>query len=205
MKLNKVWLLVAVLAMTLFVTSVSWAQEAHGAAVEGGGHEQPSLVKPDIPTAIFTIVVFVVLLIVLRATAWKPILTGLKSREQAIREGLEAAARAKAEAERTAKELDAKIADVQRQGAQALAQARADAAKLAETIRAQAESEAAALKERTLTEIDAAKQQALSEINRRAADLGTAVARKILQREIRADDHQKLVEDSLAELAAAKN
>lgn len=213
MKLNKVWLLVAVLAMTLFVTSASWAQEAHNAAPEaaaaveghGGAHEQPSLVKLDFATALFTIAVFVVLLIVLRATAWKPILTGLKSREQAIREGLEAAAKAKAEAERTAKELDAKIADVQRQGAQALAQAKIDASKLADSIRAQAESEAAALKERTLTEIDAAKQQALSEINQRAADLGTAVARKILQREIRPDDNKKLVEDSLAELAAAKN
>lgn len=202
MKSNKVWLLVAVLSTMLMSHSATWAETAaHGE----GAHEQPSLVNVDVATSLFTIAIFVVLLVVLRATAWKPILSGLKSREQAIREGLEAAAKAKAEAERTAKELDAKISEVQKQGAQALAQAKADASKLAETIRLQAEAEAAALKERTLSEIDAAKQQALAEINQRAADLGISVARKILQREIRVEDQQKLVEQSIAELAASKN
>lgn len=225
MKLHKVWLLAAIFAMMLFVASRVQAQAAGGdattvhnvqataavpaAAAEHadahGAHEQPSLVDINAGTLIFTILVFVVLLFILRATAWKPILSGLKSREQAIREGLEAAAKAKSEAEKTAKELETKIAEVQRQGAQALAQAKADAIKLAENIRQQAETEAAALKERTLNEIDAAKQQALTEINTHAADLGTAVARKILQREVRVEDQHRLVEDSLNELAAAKN
>jgi F-type H+-transporting ATPase subunit b len=93
------------------------------------------------------------------------------------------------------------MADVQREASQALAQAKADAVKLADTIRAQAEAESAALKDRTLREIDAAKQQALTEINTHAADLGTAVARKILQRDVTVNDQQRLVDESLAELA----
>jgi F-type H+-transporting ATPase subunit b len=82
-----------------------------------------------------------------------------------------------------------------------LAQAKLDAVKVADTIRAQAEAESTALKDRTVREIDAAKQQALSEINIHAAALGTAVARKILQRDVTADDQQRLVDESLAELA----
>ena len=126
---------------------------------------------------------------------------GLKGREKAIRDSIEAAKRAKEDAERTTKELEAKMAEVQRQAAQQLQQAKADAVKIADTIRAQAETESAALKDRTLREIDAAKQQALSEINTHAAELGTAVARKILQRNVTADDQQRLVEESLADLA----
>jgi F-type H+-transporting ATPase subunit b len=170
---------------------------------EGGEHEggDPTRKELDVGTLLVTIGIFVCLFVVLRATAWKPILTGLKSRENAIRESVEAAQRAKADADRSAKDLEAKMADVQRQASQQLAQAKADAQKLAETIRAQAEAESAALKERTLREIDAAKQQALTEINTHAAELGTAVARKILQRDVSVTDQARLVEASLAELA----
>ncbi|HVX84806.1 MAG TPA: F0F1 ATP synthase subunit B [Phycisphaerae bacterium] len=162
---------------------------------------QGGLLDPDLGTALFTVLVFVVLLIILGATAWKPILGGLKSREKAIRDSIEAAQLAKEDAERSGRELEAKMADVQRQASLALAQAKADAVKLADTIRAQAEAESAALKDRTLREIDAAKQQALTEINTHAADLGTAVARKILQRDVTVNDQQRLVDESLAELA----
>jgi F-type H+-transporting ATPase subunit b len=155
----------------------------------------------DLGTLLVTIVIFVCLFIVLRATAWKPILTGLKAREAAIRDSIEAAAKAKADAEKTTRDLEAKMAEFQRQAAQQLQQAKADAQKVADTIRQQAEAESAALKDRTLREIDGAKQQALSEINTHAAELGTAVARKILKRNVTADDQQRLVDESLAELA----
>ena len=162
---------------------------------------RPGLTDINPPTVIATIAVFVCLLLVLRITAWKPIMTGLKSREQAIRDSIEAAERAKEAADRTTKDLQAKMEEVQRQAAQQLTQAKADALKMAETIRTQAEAESAALKDRTLREINAAKQQALTEINAHAATLGTTVARKILQREVNTNDQQRLVDESLAELA----
>jgi F-type H+-transporting ATPase subunit b len=152
-------------------------------------------------TLLVTVVIFVCLFLVLRKTAWKPIMDGLKSREQAIRDSIEAAKRAKEEAEKTMRELEARMAEAQRQSAQQLQQAKADALKVAESIRAQAEAEATALKDRTLRDIDAAKQQAVAEINTHAAELGTAVARKILKRNVTVEDQQRLVDESLAELA----
>jgi F-type H+-transporting ATPase subunit b len=183
---------------TEHVTPAVHAGGAGEAAHEEGDPAQKEL---DLGTMIFTICVFVGLFVVLKMTAWKPIMTGLKSREKAIRDSIEAAQRAKADAERTTKELEAKMADVQREASQQLMQAKQDAMKIADTIRLQAEAESASLKERTLREIEAAKQQALSEINTHAATLGTAVARKILQRQVNADDQERLVEESLAELA----
>jgi F-type H+-transporting ATPase subunit b len=179
---------------------------AHGSAAGHGGAEeggQPDLIKEELNlgTLIVTIIVFLCLMGVLMKTAWKPILTGLRNREQTIRESIEAAKRAKEEAERTTRTLEAKMAEVQRQGAAQLQQAKNDALKIAETIRSQAEAESTALKDRTLRDIEAAKQQAVSEINDHAAELGTAVARKILQRNVTVDDQQRLVEESLSELA----
>jgi F-type H+-transporting ATPase subunit b len=188
------------------VAGVEATTKAGHAAVsekKGEPEEKEDVIKSELSvgTLSFTIAVFVCLFIVLRLTAWKPIMTGLKNREQAIRDSIEAAAKAKAEAERTTKDLEAKMLESQRQSAAQLTQAKADALKIADTIRAQAETEAAALKDRTLREIEAAKTQALTEINGHAAALGTAVARKILQRQVTVDDQQRLVDESLAEMA----
>jgi F-type H+-transporting ATPase subunit b len=152
-------------------------------------------------TFVATILIFLCLLAILGRTAWKPIMSGLQNREEAIRNSIQAAQKAKEDADRTTKELEAKMAEVQRQGAAQLQQAKADALKIADTIRAQAEAESAAMKDRTLREIDAAKQQAVAEINAHAAELGTAVASKILQRSVTVDDQQRLVDESLAEMA----
>jgi F-type H+-transporting ATPase subunit b len=190
----------AAIAM-MAVLAMAPALFAAEAAAEEGGDAASQLTRLDAGAMIVTIIIFICLVLVLRATAWKPILNGLKTREQAIRYSIEAAARAKADAERTTKELEARMAEAQRQAAAQLNQAKADAQRVADTIRQQAETESAALKDRTLREIEAAKQQAVSEINSHAAELGTAVARKILQRNVTVDDQQRLVEESLSEMA----
>lgn len=163
--------------------------------------EDPLKAQLDLGTLLVTIAIFVCLFIVLKSTAWKPILAGLKSREDAIRDSIEGAKKAKAETEKVTKELQDKIATVQRQALAELTQVKADALKLGETVRQQAEADAAALKERTLREIEAAKQQALNEINTKVVALGTAIAGKILQRNVTVDDQQRLVDESLGELA----
>src|SRR5262245_55531666 len=49
------------------------AAGAHGDAAPGAA-AQPGLLEPDLGTAVWTIVLFVLLLIILRFAAWKPIL-----------------------------------------------------------------------------------------------------------------------------------
>lgn len=206
------WLAVLFLFLAVSVSFATRPESApgHGAAATttaaghaAAGHAaaDPAAEEIHLGTFVVTVVIFVVLLVILRFTAWKPIMKGLQDREHAIRASIEAAKKAKDDADRTTRELEAKMSEVQRQAAQQLAQAKADAQKVADSIRAQAETESAALKERTLREIDAAKQQAVTEINGHAAELGTAVARKILQRNVTAEDQQKLVEESLNEMA----
>ena len=173
-------------------------------AVEAKGEAAVNPVAEELHrgTFVVTILIFLVLFLVLTRTAWKPIMTGLQNREQAIRDSIEAAKKAKEDADRTTRELEAKMAEAQRQAALQLQQAKAGAQKVADSLRAQAETESAAIKDRALREIDAAKRQAVAEINAHGAELGTAVARKILQRNVTVDDQQRLVDESLAEMAS---
>src|SRR5215470_6406478 len=83
------------------VPQAARAQEEHGRSVAAesaghGGHaeeEKPPLLSFDPGAAVWSIVVFVLLLALLRKFAWKPILEGLQQREKFIHDSIEAAKR----------------------------------------------------------------------------------------------------------------
>src|SRR5260370_644963 len=70
--------------------ALTWGSTAHEAWAEGeGGHGAANPLNPQFDLGIWTIVIFVVLLLVLRKIAWGPMLEGLQRREQNIRQELE--------------------------------------------------------------------------------------------------------------------
>ena len=188
------------------VLAVSSATGMAQAATSGSrGNAGEMLMSINAGMALVTLVIFTVLLMVLGKYAWRPLIEGLKSRENAIRDSIQAAADAQAQVEQTRKQLEEKIADVQRQAAQQLQQAKIDAAKAADLIRQRAESESRALKDQALRDIQAAKQQALADIANHAADISVDIATRIIGREINAQDQRKLLDESLAQLANTIN
>jgi len=189
-------------SVPLFFPGAVQAADASGDA--SGNSSAGSLLSPDPGMALITFLIFVVLLIILGRLAWPPLITGLKRREDSIRQSIEAAAQAQAEVEKTRKMLEEKIAEVQLQAAAQLQQAKADASKVAEKIQEKAEAESRALKEQTMRDIAAARQQALAQIADMAAEVSVQVAKKILQREITAEDQQRLVSESIQELAVVE-
>src|SRR5262249_23112095 len=67
--------------------------DAGAPEVHGEHEEKPALLHWDVGSALWSIVVFVILLIILRAAAWKPILQGLQERERFIAESIASAKR----------------------------------------------------------------------------------------------------------------
>jgi F-type H+-transporting ATPase subunit b len=60
------------------------------------------------------------------------------------------------------------------------------------------------MKNAATADINAAKKAAIGELHAQASTLAVAIAGKILDREISADDQQALVNESLAEMAETK-
>ncbi len=60
------------------------------------------------------------------------------------------------------------------------------------------------MRDRAGREIDNAKRAALAELHAEAANLAAEIAGKILQREISTEDQQRLIDESLRELATAR-
>jgi len=127
------------------------------------------------------IVNFVVLLIVLRVWAWKPILNMLEKRREKITQGLEdarVAAEARAGAE---KDAQAHMAKTQREANDHLRKAAEQAEQTAREIKAAAEKEAADIRTAALAEAEQAKLHALGELREQVAALALAAAEKLIR------------------------
>lgn len=183
-----------------------------GAAAGGTEQGEPKKeLLPDLKdpqtwwSALWVVIIFVILLAVLYPTAWKNVLAGLKKREQRIRQDIADAEAARAKAEQTLKEYNARLASAEGQIRDMLSKATTDAQQVADQIRTRTEQELIERRERAETDIERAKNDALAQIYEQAADLSTTIAEKILQRNLNADDQRELVTRSLDQLRAVGN
>jgi F-type H+-transporting ATPase subunit b len=154
----------------------------------------------NIESAIWVLGIFLVVVIILYRTAWKHVLAGLKAREDRIRKDITDAEAARAKAEQTLAQYNAQLATAEQKVRDLLTQAGVDAEKIATNVRMKAQQDAEEAKERATKEIEAAKRAALTEIYEQTADLATAVAEKIIRRNLNAQDQRDLVSQSLDEM-----
>lgn len=150
--------------------------------------------------AIFTAIVFLLLLAGLYGAAWKPIMNGLEKREHTIASNMQAAERAALEAQTRLREYEAKLAAASEEATRMVAEARKDAETAGARIIAEAQEEAVRQRERTIAEIDAAKRVALTELASKSTDVAMSLAQRIVGREVKAADHQNLIQDMLSQL-----
>ena len=200
------------LALTLLVagplaaprTAFAADHDTH-ATTAGAGHEKSELM-PDMSkasswvSALWVVIIFLIMLAILYPTAWKNVLAGLKAREERIRRDIADAEAARARAEATLKEYNAQLATAEGRVRDMLAKATADGEAIAANIRTRAQKESEETKERAMRDIDAARDQAVSQIHEQAAVLATSVAEKILRRNLNPDDQRDLVAQSLNQL-----
>ena len=146
---------------------------------------------------IWTVITFVILLIVLRKMAWGPILTALEQGEHTIRSALEEAQRARQETEQLLAQRQQMQADANREVARLLEQGREEAERLRVSMTEQAREEAQRLIEIARREIVRERQLAMQELKNTAADLALAAAGRLLNTAMTGEDHRRLVTEFL--------
>jgi F-type H+-transporting ATPase subunit b len=151
-------------------------------------------------TAVWSIVVFVLLFVLLRKTAWGPILEGLQKREETIRSAVEDARKANAEMASMKAKFDAEMATAYAKIPAMMDEARRDAELLKEEMRSQANAEIVKERHRLQRDLQIAKDQALKEIWEQAAQLATLISAKAIGRSLGEDDHRRLIDEALVEM-----
>ena len=192
--LTPLWVLAVVVASLSFAAAPCLAEEP-GAAPEK--HESVNPVQPDLVVALATVGVFLVLFLVLSKTAWKPILAGLKAREDGIRASIEGAEKANADANALLADYQARLATATDEARSIVEEGRKDAEALRAKIEAEAVADAARERDRAIRDIEIAKDGALKEIYDRVAVIATDVAGKILQQKLDPAGHRRLVDEAV--------
>jgi F-type H+-transporting ATPase subunit b len=202
-----VLLLMAVLSFGVRAVARAEADPPAGhaaAAPQGeGGEENLDPFQKALDLTIWTTVVFLLLLLVLWLTAWKPMLKALQDREVNIKTALEEAQRARAEGAQLRAEFEQEKARTNEAVRQMIEDARRDAERLKDEIKEQGRAEVQAERDRARRDINTARDQALAQITERAADLAAVISAKFLKRQVNTDDHRRLVDEALVDLESA--
>ncbi|MHB0955304.1 MAG: F0F1 ATP synthase subunit B [Pirellulaceae bacterium] len=168
------------------------AAEAGDAQSQG---VNPLTIDPDL--AWFTLVVFVVLLLVLTKFAWKPLMAGLEQRERTIANMIDEAKRSHDEAGLKLQAYEQKLAAAAAEAHEVLVQARRDAAAAGDKMLESARAEANRERLRALADIEVAKNSAVQQIADQSTQLAFSLARKLIHKELRPEDHTALIRESL--------
>ena len=184
------------------------ADDGHGTDGHAGGHEVVGALptaKQGLATGITAIIVFALVFIVLRVKVWPVISKGLDERADKIKSEIEAAASARKQAAEALETYQQNLAEARAEAQKMLDETRTQQQKMASDLKAKADVELNDMRDKARRDIEAAKRAALNEIYAEASTMATQIASKILAREVNAGDHQRLIDESLAELQTASN
>lgn len=163
------------------------------------------LLAPHPGLLVWTIITFLVVLVILKSKVWGPLLAALDERERTIREALESADKAREEARAQQAEHERRLAEAETQARQIVAEAREAAEKVGQQIVADAKAEAERTAQRATEAIENEKAAALTQLRREVADLAVGAAGAILNAELDAERNRKLADDFIASLPDARN
>jgi len=138
---------------------------------------------------------FAIIMVVLRAWVYKPILGLLEKRRMAIAQGLEdarVAAEARANAEKEARAI---LAEAQAGAAQKIREATERAETAAREIRAQAEAEANKAREAALSEVALERDRILADLRGQIASLAMAATQRLIGEALDEKRQHALIEE----------
>jgi F-type H+-transporting ATPase subunit b len=122
----------------------------------------------------------------------------LTERQEQIRGELEAADKAKADAEVADAERRHELEQARAHAREIVAQATATAERIVAGAQTEAQHAAERIAQSAEAEVAMARQAAVEEVSARVGEIVMAAAERVVGREIRASDHQELIDEAIA-------
>lgn len=158
----------------------------------------------SVPGLLAQFVNFILLLLILRMVAYKPIIRMLDQRSERIRESMERAEAVKQQAARTEEEFAKRLADARREGQEIIGQAEKIADRLRQDEIEKTRQELDLLRTKAVEDIERERERAVSELRRQVADLALFAASRVVGRSLDQTSHYRLVDEALAEAEKLK-
>lgn len=172
------------------------------AAAEAGAEEEGlnPLVKPVPGLMIWTLLVFVVSLFVLKKYAWPQITEVIDKRQRAIEERIEASEAAKAESEKLAAEYREQLTAARAESEEIINRARRSGEQVEREAVEQGRKTREDLLEQARRDIEAEIRRAKDELRSQVAELTVEATAKVTRKSLTAEDQQRLLDEALGEI-----
>ncbi len=131
---------------------------------------------------VFYIVTFIILMLLVKHFAWKPVTDMMKKRADKIANDIDNAARSRESAEKMAAKRQAELQS-----------SRQEAAEIVSNVET-AQKDAQALKQQAQKDAEQARRDALNSAKDDVANLSIEIASKLIQKELKADDQKELID-----------
>ncbi|MFD2707052.1 F0F1 ATP synthase subunit B [Salibacterium lacus] len=148
---------------------------------------------------LFSIVTFIILLVLLRKYAWGPIMNVMKEREEHISSEIENAEKHRKDAEKYVEEQRLEVERAKEEAHSIIENAKKTSEKQGEDIINQSRAEAQRLKESAQADIAREKEQAIAELREEVGSLSVMIASKIIEKELDEKEQEQLIEDYVKE------
>jgi len=158
----------------------------------------PLTVEPGL--MIWTVAVFLLLLLILKRFAYPGLLGAVEARERALQQQLDEAERNRAESAALLAEHKQLLAEARTQAHGLLMEARTSAEKERALAMEKTQQEQQQLLERARRDIVGERDRAITELRREAVELSLAAASKLIGERLTSDTDRKLVQEYLAGL-----
>ncbi len=161
-----------------------------------------NLLAPNAGLIFWMALSFLALLLILRKYAWGPITTAIQSREDQIRESMERAERALAEAKEVQADNTRARRDAEADAQKLLREAREEVERLRSDEADKTRTQIQQMQDQARIDIEREKDSALDSLRQEVADLAIRAAEKILRENLDADRQKKIVDDFLGEISS---
>jgi|SRR5580658_1448547 F-type H+-transporting ATPase subunit b len=158
------------------------------------------LISPNVGLMIWTLVVFLISLFILRKWVFPLIGEALDKRAKTIEGEIDGAAELRQEADKVLAEYRERLKEARAQSEEILQRARQTAEAHEHEARDQGKEILAEAAKRAERDIEAATKRALDDIRREVADLTVLATEKVTRKTLDDADQRRLVEEALGEL-----
>lgn len=174
-------------------------------AVQHAGADAPAgILSPSGGVMVWTLVIFIGLLVILSKYAFKPITKAVEDRERALAEAIDAAQRDRDESNRLLQDQREQIAAARDEAQKIIADARGAAEQVRGKMIEQAHGETGELLDRARREIVAERDRAIADLRLEAIDLAIAGASRVIGKNLDEQSNRQLVESFLASIPNSK-
>jgi F-type H+-transporting ATPase subunit b len=167
------------------------------AEAQGGGG---GLTDINLGLTVWTVVLFALFAFVLAKLGWGPILKVVEEREKSVRDAVEGAHRANAEAQALLAQHREMLRDASREREEIVKKALQESDRIKADLTAQARAASDQMIQRAKQQIEREKAQAVLELRTQVADLAIEAASKIVETSPTPEAQRKLVDDFITEL-----